>query len=142
MAGRRLGVRSVRPELGDRSIKVAGPDGLRCVGLAGEGVDRVAATAVRSECVRTDHRGRDVDHVVACGVEQAAIADDFDGLRLEERIGRRIAEPRRRPGIEGHTGGATGWYPKRRHVPPVRTDRSLNAARKYDPVLTHEVFDL
>ena len=137
-----FGIRTVRPELGDRSIEVACSDHVRRVGITGDGIDRVTGTSIRSDRVVAEHGRRNVDHVVACGVEQAAIADDFEGLRLEERIGRRVAEPRRRPWIERHAQRAAGRDGEGGHVSPVRANGLLNAARQDDAVLAHEVLDL
>src|SRR5439155_12732687 len=101
MPRRSLRVRAVGPELGDRPVKVACTDDQRRVGAAGRRIAGVAVTTVGSKSVRADGAGADVDRRVTRNVEQAAVADDVDSLRLVERIGRRIAEPRRWAGIEG-----------------------------------------
>src|SRR5438309_1821069 len=68
MAGWSLGIRTVGPELGDCSIEVALPDDLWRVRPTGARIQCAPLTAVRSERVRADLTGRDVDHGVARGV--------------------------------------------------------------------------
>ena len=142
VAGRRLGARPVRPELRDRSVEVALPHELGRVRATGGGIDRAAVPVVRPEAVGAERTRGDVDRGGARRVEEAAVADDLNGLRLEEGVGRWIAEPRLRSGIEGHPRRAAGRDGKRRHVSPVRPDRLLHAGRQDHPVLAHLVLDL
>ena len=142
MARRGLRVRAVGPELGDRPVEVARTHDVRRVGATGRRIAGVPVTAVGSKSVRADGTGPDVDRRVARNIEQAAVADDLEGLRLVERIGRRIAEPRRWTGVERHALRATGGNRERGDVPPVRADRCLHAARQHDAVLAQQKFHL
>ena len=132
MAGRRLRLRPVGPELRHRpgrsrpALTTSG--GIR---LAGRRVDRVAGAVVGAERVAAAGAGRDVDRRAVGRVEQAAVADDLDRLVLEGLVRRRVAEPRRRTGVDRACRRAAGGQREARHVAPMRPDAP--AGRRWSP---------
>src|SRR5207249_6178380 len=75
-------------------------------------------------------------------VQQAAVSDDIDRLRLVRGVGGGIAETRGRSWIEGNSGSAARGDREWRHVSPMRADCPLNATRQHDTVLADQIFDL
>jgi hypothetical protein len=68
--------------------------------------------------------------------------DDLDGLVLVHRIRCRIAELRRRTGIDRRPVGPAAGQRESFHVAPVWADRLLDAVGHRDPVLGDHVLDL
>src|SRR5437660_7073928 len=89
--GRRLGLRSVRPEFCQRPREVALVDDFRLVRLAGHRIDASTGAIVGAQWIVATSRRRYVDQYVLCRIEPAAVADDLDCLVLVCLICRWIA---------------------------------------------------
>ena len=131
MAGRRLGLRPVGPELGHGAGEVARVDDLGRVRLAGGRIDGRPVAVVRCRGVAAaGRRARCRSSSLAAGSSTAAVADHLDGLVLV-----RLSVAGRRAAAAGPDRSATPSRRRRRaartrHVAPVRTDRLLDAVRR------------
>ena len=142
VAGWRLGVRTVRPELDDRAVVIALPHDVRGVRATRDGIRRMTVTIVRPQIVGADRTRRNVHHRVARCIEEAAVTEHLDGLRPVERVGGRVTQTRRRPGIDGRARCAACGNGEGSHMAPVRRDGLLNAVRQHDAVLAEHARDL
>src|SRR2546428_12968862 len=102
----------------------------------------MTASVVRPEFVAADRAWRDINRRGTGRIDEAAVAEHLDRLSPIHRVGRGVAKARLRSRIHRSTGCAARWNRERRHVPPVRTDRLLNAVRDLDAGLAEHVLEL
>ena len=130
VTGRRLGLRSVGPELRHDAEEVRPRDDLGGIRLPGDRVLRPALAVVRAERVVAVRARRDVNRGGIGRIERARLANDLDEPVLHLRT-----EPRHGAGIVVRQGRRLALHREGSDLPPLRADVRLHAGGQDDAVL-------
>ncbi len=131
VAGRRLALRAVGPELGQHAREVAARHDLRRVGRAGLGVQRAPRAVVGAQRVVAVGARRDVDRLAVGVIELGRLAEEVGDPELHLRL----VPGRRRARVVVRGVGRRAHGGERRHQRPVAADVRLHARRGDDAVL-------
>ena len=142
VSGRRLGLRAVGPELGERAGEVSQVDHVRIVRLARHRIGRMPVAVVGPKRVGAERAGRDVDRGNGRRVELTAVADHLDRLVLVGLVGQGVTEARWGAWIHRHARDAPIGQGEPLDAAPVRPDGPLDAILDRNPVLGDHVLEL